>query len=161
MVKSGGDVIFQGAKSLLKTTASAAATEHVKVQRDQSSESEGWEDADLDIDEFMDTEETEKGTALTPSNNITLTKESYPMIYFSDKELGSPFFHSSSLYFKYDSFSDSEASLYIRANPSLELCLIIDKLWHLERVVLQEGFAERNAAGKYTIPYNFHAPYSM
>ncbi|CAL8069233.1 unnamed protein product [Orchesella dallaii] len=121
-VKSGGDALFQGAKTLLKT----------------SKEQSGWDEDDVDLDELLSSQDTE-------SKNISMSKESYPMVYFSDKELGSPFFHTSNFFFKYDTFSDSSASLYIRSNPSLELCLILDKMWHLERTVLgEEGCGERN-----------------
>jgi len=126
-VKSGGDALFQGAKTLLKT----------------SKEQSGWDDdEDLDFDEMLSSQDYE-------SKNMSMSKESYPMLYFNDRELGSPFFHTSNFFFKYDTFSDSSTSLYIRSNPSLELCLILDKMWHLERTVLgEEGCGDRNAAGK-------------
>ncbi|ODN02446.1 Neuroblastoma-amplified sequence [Orchesella cincta] len=64
-VKSGGDALFQGAKTLLKT----------------SKEQSGWEDDDdLDLDELLTSQDIE-------SKNISMTKESFPIVYFIAKQL--------------------------------------------------------------------------
>lgn len=145
-VKSGGDMLFQGAKTLLKTSTrtytkqpdSTTGWEDEVVDEEQTCS--GWDDDDLE--ELLNTHEKEN------NEKIILSKESYPMPYLNEREYGSPFFNTSNFFFKYDSFSDSAADLYIRSHPSLELCFILDKLWHLQRIVLGEkDSGERNGAG--------------
>lgn len=140
VVRTGGDVLLQGAKTLLNANEQRGGR-----SRDAEQES-GWDDDDIDFDEYLTPQDGEIEAEL--SKNIAIMKESYPMFYFSEKEYGSPFFNNSSYGTKYDSFSDSSTTLHIRSNPSLELCMILDKMWHLERVVLGERESgQRNGGG--------------
>ena len=66
--------------------------------------------------------------------NENFLKESYPTFYLSDDEVGR--IHQSLLASRYDTFSRSTFSSFIKANPALELCLTINRIWHLERLVL-------------------------
>ena len=78
--------------------------------------------------------------------NENFEKESYPAFYMSDEN--SRFLHTSVLSYKYDSFSNAASAIYTQANPGLELCILLNRVWHLERLILgNEEIGPRDESG--------------
>jgi len=72
--------------------------------------------------------------------NEDFEKEGYPAFRlgsFSDDYTTQKYFHRSQLCFNYDTFSASNSPLLTgNPSPALELCLILHRIWHLERLIL-------------------------
>jgi hypothetical protein len=80
---------------------------------------------------------------------VGFVQESYPAFYLSRDELSSRHFRKSFLAFQYNTFSSSVSSDFILANPALELCITLNRIWHLERSLLgPQECLERDETGK-------------
>ncbi|CAG7659244.1 unnamed protein product [Allacma fusca] len=66
--------------------------------------------------------------------NENFLQESYPAFYITTDDVH--LVHTSLLAYKYNSFSSASVSNYVKSNPALELCLTINRIWHLERLLL-------------------------
>ncbi|CAG7816117.1 unnamed protein product [Allacma fusca] len=67
-------------------------------------------------------------------SNENFLQESYPAFYVTTDDVH--LVHTSLLAYKYNSFSSASVSNYVKSNPALELCLTINRIWHLERLLL-------------------------
>jgi len=67
-------------------------------------------------------------------SNEDFEKESHPAFYMSEQQ--SRTLHTSILSYQYDSFSNASSAIYTQVNPGLELCILHNRIWHLEKLIL-------------------------